>query len=115
MGWIALTISGAGILGLLLGCSLGAWMGGVSLWKGVVIALGASLIQAVLAVLVIQPMLNIDNILLDYAVFFVVAGGIAYFLRVGAKATALIVIGAFLGMMSFAVAAFSLVTSVDGV
>ena len=67
-----------------------------------------------LAELVIKPLTMIDNIPLDYAVFFAVAGAIAYLLRIGAKATALIVIGAFLGMMTFALAAFELVLSFAG-
>jgi hypothetical protein len=114
MEWLAVAIPAAGLLGLMLGCTLGAWMGGVSLWKGSAVGIGGSVTQAVLSELVIKPLTMIDNILLDYAIFFVVAGGIAYFLHIGAKATALIVVGAFLGMMTFALVAFQLVLSQIG-
>lgn len=102
MNWLELAVPVAGIVGLVLGCTLGAWMSGVSLWKGPAIAIGAGGIQAGLSELVVKPLTGVSNFLLDYAIFFVLAGVIAYFLHVGAKATALIIIGAWLGMMSFA-------------
>ena len=53
---LGLAIPLAGFVGLMLGCSLGAWMGGVSLWKGAAVAIGGSLGQLALAELVIKPL-----------------------------------------------------------
>lgn len=112
MNWLELALPISGITGLVLGCILGAWMGGVTLWKGPAIAIGGSVAQAALSELVVRPLTGVNSFLLDYAIFFVVAGVIAYLLHVGAKATALIIIGAFLGMMTFTFVASLLVFGV---
>jgi hypothetical protein len=114
MNWAELALPLAGIVGLLLGCILGAKIGSVSLWKGPAIAIGAGAVQAILSELVINPLTGLSNFFLDYAIFFVVAGVIAYVLNVGGRAAAVIIIGGFLGAMTFVLAAGLLLRSMIG-
>jgi hypothetical protein len=111
MLWLGLAIPLAGILWLLLGSALGAKLGGVDLWKGPAIVVAAGIAQAGLSEFVLKPITDVNNILLDYAIFFVLAVGIAYFFHVGVKATALIAIGALVFMVAFGLAAHELVGS----
>jgi hypothetical protein len=90
---------------------LGAKLGGVDLWKGPAIVVAAGIAQAGLSEFVLKPITDVNNILLDYAIFFVLAVGIAYFFHVGVKATALIAIGALVFMVAFGLAAHELVGS----
>ena len=64
---------------------MGAKLVGVDAWKGPVIAAAAGVTQAVLSEFVLKPLIDVNNLLLDYAIFFVLAAGIAYFLHVGVK------------------------------
>lgn len=92
----------AGAAGVILGSLSGAWISGVVLWKGPAIALTAAAALEGFKRLLLTPLSGFESLplLLELALFLVLAGLVARLLGVSSKAAAVVAIGSFVGLLA---------------